>query len=67
MVALTVRGALKRNQEAMNPEPLPGYVWLDTSRKVLHTQTPWLESETKCGSDRPPLDMRTSLGGPKSS
>ena len=28
---------LERNPEAMNPEPLPGHVWLDTPGKVLHT------------------------------
>ena len=28
---------LERNPEAMNPDPLPGYVWLDT-RKVLRVQ-----------------------------
>lgn len=27
---------LERNPEAMNPEPLPGYVWLDVPGKVLH-------------------------------
>lgn len=27
---------LERNPEAMSPDPLPGYVWLDTPGKVLH-------------------------------
>jgi hypothetical protein len=27
---------LEQNEEAMKPEPLPGYVWLDTPGKVLH-------------------------------
>jgi hypothetical protein len=27
---------LERNPEAMNLEPLPGYVWLDGPGKVLH-------------------------------
>jgi hypothetical protein len=27
---------LVRNPETMNPEPLPGYVWLDGPGKVLH-------------------------------
>jgi hypothetical protein len=34
---------LERNEEAMQPEPLPGYVWLDTSGKVLHVQAARLE------------------------
>ncbi len=34
---------LKRNP-AMNPEPLPGYVWLDTPGKVLHVEASRLES-----------------------
>jgi hypothetical protein len=28
---------LERNPDAMNPEPLPGHVWLDTPGKVLHS------------------------------
>jgi hypothetical protein len=27
---------LERNPEAMNPDPLLGYVWLDTPGKALH-------------------------------
>ena len=27
---------LERNPEAMNPDPLPGYVWLAMPGKVLH-------------------------------
>jgi hypothetical protein len=27
----------------MNPEPLPGYVWLDTLGKVLHVRAAALE------------------------
>ena len=34
---------LERNPEAMNPDPLPGYVWLDTPGKVLHVQAARLE------------------------
>jgi hypothetical protein len=34
---------LDRNEEAMRPEPLPGYVWLDTPAKVLHVEAAWLE------------------------
>ena len=34
---------LERNLEAMNPEPLPNYVWLDTPGKVLHTDERHLE------------------------
>jgi hypothetical protein len=34
---------LERNPEAMNPEPLPGCVWLDTSGKALHVPSAALE------------------------
>ena len=34
---------LERNPEAMNPEPLPGHVWLDTPGKVLHADERHLE------------------------
>jgi hypothetical protein len=34
---------LERNPEAMRPEPLPGYVWLDTPGKVLHVEERYLE------------------------
>jgi hypothetical protein len=27
----------------MNPDPLPGYVWLDTAGKVLHVEAVRLE------------------------
>jgi hypothetical protein len=27
---------LERNDEAMNPDPLPGYIWLDTPGRPLH-------------------------------
>jgi hypothetical protein len=28
------------NPEALNPDPLPGYVWLDTPGKALHVEFP---------------------------
>jgi hypothetical protein len=31
---------LERNPEAMRPEPLLGYVWLDTPGKVLPARVP---------------------------
>jgi hypothetical protein len=34
---------LERNPEAMSPEPLPGYVWLDAPGKVLHVEERQLE------------------------
>jgi hypothetical protein len=34
---------LERNPEAINPEPLPGYVWLDAPGKVLHVEERQLE------------------------
>jgi hypothetical protein len=34
---------LERNSEAMNPEPLLGYVWLDAPGKVLHVEERQLE------------------------
>ena len=34
---------LERNPEAMNPEPLRGYVWLDTPGKMLHVEASRLE------------------------
>jgi hypothetical protein len=34
---------LERNLEAINPEPLPGYVWLDNPGKVLHVPAHHLE------------------------
>ena len=34
---------LERNEEAMRPEPLPGYVWLDTSGKRTHVWAAHLE------------------------
>ena len=34
---------LERNPEAMNPDPLAGYVWLELSGKVLHTDERHLE------------------------
>ena len=34
---------LERNPEAMKPDPLPGYVWLDTPGKVLHADERHLE------------------------
>jgi hypothetical protein len=40
---------LERNPEAMNPEPLPGHVWLDTPGKVLHVSEHQLEF-----TDEPP-------------
>jgi hypothetical protein len=37
---------LERNPEAMNPEPLPGYVWLDVPGKVLHVRIADLEIQS---------------------
>jgi hypothetical protein len=34
---------LERNPEAMNPDPLSGYVWLELPGKVLHTDERHLE------------------------
>ncbi len=34
---------LERNPEAMNPEPLPGYVWLVAPGKLLHVEASRLE------------------------
>jgi hypothetical protein len=34
---------LERNPEAMKPDPLPRYVWLDTPGKVLHVPAHHLE------------------------
>jgi hypothetical protein len=34
---------LERNPEAMKPDPLPGYVWLDTPEKVLHVEASRLQ------------------------
>jgi hypothetical protein len=34
---------LDRNPEAMNPDPLPGHVWLDTPGKALHVWAEHLE------------------------
>lgn len=34
---------LERNPEATNPEPLPGYVWLDAPGKALHVGQDMLE------------------------
>lgn len=35
---------LERNEEAiLHPDPLPGYVWLDTPRKVLYAPEQPLE------------------------
>ena len=34
---------LERNEEAMNPEPLEGYVWLQTPGKPLHVWAAHLE------------------------
>jgi hypothetical protein len=39
----SVRTQLEWNPEAMNPDPLPGYVWLDTPGKVLHVEVARLE------------------------
>jgi hypothetical protein len=43
----------------MNPEPLPGYVWLDTPGKVLHVEERVLEF-----TDEPPPD-HSPLRSPK--
>jgi len=34
---------LERNPDAMDPDPLPGHVWLDTPGKVLHVGEHMLE------------------------
>jgi hypothetical protein len=34
---------LERNPDAMNPEPLPGSVWLELANKVLHAPEAHLE------------------------
>lgn len=34
---------LERNPEAMQPEPLPGYVWLDSKPRRLHVWAEQLE------------------------
>jgi hypothetical protein len=34
---------LDRNEEAMSPEPLPGYVWLETHGKRTHVWAAHLE------------------------
>ena len=31
---------LERNEEAMNPEPLPGYLWLDTPGRCCMLRNP---------------------------
>jgi hypothetical protein len=41
---------LDRNEDAMTPEPLPGYVWLDLPGKVLHAPEHELEF-----TDEPPV------------
>lgn len=41
---------LERNPEAMNPDPMPDYVWLDTPEKVLHVE----ESRLQFREDLPP-------------
>jgi hypothetical protein len=38
-----------RNPDAMNPEPLPGHVWLETPGKALHVDEHLLEF-----TDEPP-------------
>jgi hypothetical protein len=40
---LQLMRVLERNPEAMKPEPLPGYVWLETPGKVLHAPEHQLE------------------------
>ena len=34
---------LERNEQAMRPEPLPGYAWLDTRGKRTHVWAAHLE------------------------
>jgi hypothetical protein len=34
---------LERNPDALNPDPLPDHVWLDTPGKVLHVEASRLE------------------------
>jgi len=38
---------LERNPDAMNPNPLPGYVWLDLPGKVLHAPEHPLEFQER--------------------
>jgi hypothetical protein len=40
---------LERNDEAMNPDPLPGYVWLDTPGRPLHVAAAQLEFRVRLG------------------
>ena len=42
-------GAPQRNPEAMNPDPLPGYVWLATPGKMLHVDERNLEFRGRAG------------------
>jgi hypothetical protein len=37
------RPSMSVSPVAMNPVPLPGYVWLDMARKPLHVPVSWLE------------------------
>ena len=66
MVALAelarVTRVLERNPEAMNPDPLPGYVWLDTPRKVLHVELHSSSFGTILRRDRA-QHIPTTLGG----
>ena len=48
---------LERNPDAMNPKPVPGYVWLDTLGKVLHVEAARLEFRRSIKSDRPAADV----------
>ena len=34
---------LERNEDAMSPDPLPGYVWLDGSGRPTHVWAAHLE------------------------
>ena len=45
---------LERNPEAMNPEPLPGHVWLETPGRVLHVEERVLEF-----TDGSPCELRS--------
>ena len=39
----SVNPRARRNPEAMNPDPLTGYVWLEWPGKVLHAEERHLE------------------------
>ena len=50
---------LERNEDAMRPEPLPAYVWLDTRGKRTHVWAEHLETRDMMGDRVAPLPERT--------